>query len=99
MQDILGIVHDFFCSGKRRLRSHLTGRLEQDLAISADQAKGLVRGLLEDRVIDHVTLCFYEPSVRGVVMEPGVVPGANYHQPAASASAPLVRAAASAALR
>ncbi len=71
----LGVVADVLTSGAPHLRAHVTDCIAQACACAPEAAKETVRDLLEARVIDPVTVCYYRASDARVVMEAGVVRG------------------------
>ncbi|HYE08422.1 MAG TPA: hypothetical protein VEL07_23135 [Planctomycetota bacterium] len=71
----LGVVADVLTDGSPHLRAHVTDSIAAACGCAPDAAKQAVRDLLESRVIDPVTVCYYRVSDARVVMEAGLVRG------------------------
>jgi hypothetical protein len=75
---VLGLVAESVASSSPCLRSQVIDRLARELALPGDEAKRALRDLLEERVVDPITVCRYRAEDGRVVMEAGLVRGANF---------------------
>ncbi len=72
---VLDLVAEVLSSDAAHLRADLTDRIVRGCGCTREAAKDAVRDLLEARVIDPVTVCYYRASDARVVMEGGVMRG------------------------
>ena len=75
---VLGLVAESVASTSPCLRAELIDRLARVLALPRDEVQRALRDLLEDRVVDPITVCRYRAEDGRVVMEAGLVRGANF---------------------
>ncbi len=71
----LDVVAEVLTNGAAHLRSHVTAGIARACGCTPDEARDAVRDLLEARVIDPVTVCYFSASDGRVVMEGGLVRG------------------------